>query len=64
MARIEFMQPRPRIQDWCVKIDGRAIGAVWKCGDSFRVSVGTTETAPTLDDAFKAAKKQIKALRL
>ena len=62
--KLEFVQPRPSIQDWRVKLDGRAIGSVWKCGDSFRVSVGTMATAPTLDDAFKVVKKQVKGLKL
>lgn len=64
MKRIEFVQPKPRIQDWHVRVDGHRIGSVWQCGESFRVSIARMETAASLDDAFKCARKQVKGLKL
>ncbi|MFZ4534979.1 hypothetical protein [Propionivibrio sp.] len=45
MPRIEFVQPKPRILDWRVQVDGRSIGSGWKCGEAFRVSIATMEAA-------------------
>lgn len=62
MARIEFIQPRPRIEDWRVKVDGRAIGAVWKAGEVYIASVRTAVKVATLEAAFKEARKQAKSI--
>lgn len=62
MIKIEFSQPKPRIEDWRVKLDGRTVGGVWRAGDGYLVSVSRKEQATTLDAAFKAARKQVQGL--
>ncbi len=61
-TKIEFIQPKPRIEDWRVKMNGQTIGSVWRCRDHYIASVKEPVRAPTLDDAFKAAKKQAKSI--
>lgn len=62
MTKIEFIQPKHRIEDWCVKLNGRTVGSVWRCGECYLVVISTKESAPTKDAAFKAARKQLKSL--
>jgi hypothetical protein len=64
MSRIEFERPNPRYVDWRDKVGGYIIGNVWKCGETFRVSIAKMETALSLEFVFKAAKKQVKGLKL
>lgn len=61
MTKIEFIQPKPQIEDWRVKLDGRTVGDVWRNGEGYLVSVSRKERATTLDAAFKAARKQIQS---
>ena len=58
--KITFIKPNPRRDDWRVALDGRNIGSVWRCGADYRASVSATETAPTLERAFKAARRQVR----
>jgi len=60
--KIEFVQPRPRIEDWRVKLNGLTVGSVWRCGDGYLVSVAVKQSAPTQAAAFKAARKQLRDL--
>jgi len=62
MIKIEFSQPKPRIEDWRIKMNGRTVGGVWRNGAGYLVSVSRKEQAATLDDAFKAARKQVQSL--
>ena len=62
MVKIEFFQPKPRIEDWRVKWNGHSVGSVWRAGADYLVSVSRKERAATLDAAFKAARKQVKGL--
>ena len=62
MIKIEFSQPKPRIEDWRVKMNGRTVGDVWRNGTGYLVSVSRKEQAATLDDAFKAARRQVQGL--
>ena len=64
MTKIEFIQARPRIEDWRVKLNGRTIGSVWRAGAGYLVSVSSKEQAATIDDAFKAAKKQVRRMNI
>jgi hypothetical protein len=60
--KFEYFKPNPRYDDWRVKVDGRTLGSVWLLKDTgeYMMSVITTERYPTLDAAFKEARKQIK----
>ena len=60
--KIEFTQPKPRVDDWRVKLNGAWIGSVWRVGDDYRVSVRSTVSAPTKEAAFKEARKQLRGL--
>ncbi|MCX7173400.1 MAG: hypothetical protein NT159_05665 [Proteobacteria bacterium] len=62
MNKIEFIQPKPRIEDWRVKLNGQSIGSVWRAGAGYFVSVSRNEQAATLDAAFRAARKQVQSL--
>ena len=62
MKRIEFTQPKPRIEDWRVKLDGRTIGLVWRAGSDYIVSVKTECRAATQEAAFKVARKQARSI--
>ena len=39
MVKIEFFQPKLRIEDWRVKMNGRTVGSVWRCGAGYLVDV-------------------------
>ena len=60
---VQFVQPKPRIEDWRVLWNGRAVGAVWRCGGVYRASVTSEQDAPTKEAAFKAARDQLRTLR-
>ena len=60
--KIEFMQSRPRIEDWRVKLNGQTVGSVWRCGDGYLVSVAVKQSASTQAAAFEAARKQLRDL--
>ena len=61
--RIEFKQPNQRREDWCVVLNGRTVGSVWRAGEGrYLVSCSTQEEAKSPDAAFKLARKQLKAL--
>lgn len=62
MAKIEFTQPKPRIEDWLVKLDGRTVGSVWRAGDCYITSVSSQCKLLTKDAAFKAARKMAKSI--
>lgn len=62
MARIEFIQPRPRIEDWRVKVDGRALVLFGRQGKSTIASVRTAVKVATLEAPFKVARKQAKSI--
>lgn len=62
MKKIEFAQPKPRIEDWRVKLDGRTVGSVWNTGKDYIAEVTCKVRAPTLEAAFKAARKQVKSI--
>lgn len=63
MIRIEFVQAKPRIEDWRVKLNGRAVGSVWRAGEGRYIANCThEEPAPTAEAAFKAARKQLKSI--
>ena len=61
--KIAFGQPKPRIEDWRVLLNGRTAGAVWRCGGAYRVSVTSEQDAPTKEAAFKAARDQLRTLQ-
>lgn len=60
--KIEFIQPKPRVEDWCVKLDGRTAGSVWRCRDHYIASITNQVRLATLDDAFKEARRQARAI--
>lgn len=60
--KIEFTQPKPRVEDWRVKLNGRTIGSVWRAGDHYITNLATTIHAPTKEAAFKAARQQAKSI--
>ena len=60
--KIEFLQPKPRVEDWRVRLDGRTVGSVWRAGGEYLVSVSTKVRCATKTDAFRAAQKQVRAL--
>lgn len=62
MAKIEFIQPEPGIEDWRVKWEGRFIGVVWRKGADYLAYVTREQSAPTRVAAFKEVRKQISEL--
>ena len=62
MQRVEFIQPKPRIEDWRVKFNGRTVGAVWLAGEYWIADVSTKCKTATKEEAFKAARKQAKSI--
>ncbi|MCC7269390.1 MAG: hypothetical protein IT468_01580 [Rhodocyclaceae bacterium] len=62
MAKIEFFQPKPRIEDWRVKLNGRTIGSVWRAGEAYITNVTGKAIAATKEAAFKVARKQAKSV--
>ena len=61
--KIEFFQPKSRIQDWVVRLDGRSIGSVWRAGEGRYVANCTrAESATTIEAAFKLARKQARSI--
>ena len=63
MTKIEFIQPKPRIEDWRVKFGGFTVGSVWRAGEGRYIANCTrAETAPTVEAAFKLARKQVKSI--
>jgi hypothetical protein len=60
--KIEFVQPKPRVEDWRVKVDGRTIGSVWRAGSDYITSVTTKCKSTSIDAAFKAARRQAKRI--
>lgn len=62
MVKIEFFQPKQRIEDWRVKMNGRTVGSVWRCGAGYLVDVSVKQSAATQEAAFKAARKQLRVL--
>ena len=62
--RIEFYQPKPRREDWRVKVNGMTLGLVWRDGDEYIASVKTKARFATKEQAFAAARKQVKSVAL
>ena len=62
MPRVEFIQPKPRIEDWRVKFNGRTVGSVWLAGDYWIADVTAKCKTATKEAAFKAARKQVKSI--
>lgn len=62
VPRIEFDQPKLRVEDWRVKLNGRTVGSVWRCDDGYLVSVLAKQSAPTQEATFAVAKKQLRRL--
>jgi hypothetical protein len=60
--KIEFIQPKPRIEDWRVKVDGRTVGSVWRAGENFIANVTHQINVATKDAAFTAAREQAKRI--
>lgn len=60
--RIEFKQPRPRLEDWRVMLDGKTVGSVWNAGPDFIVSVIRQERHPSREEAFRAARRQARSI--
>lgn len=61
--KIVFSQPKPRIEDWRVKLDGNTIGSVWRSGEGRYITNCTrAESAATVEAAFKLARKQVKSI--
>ncbi|MEO8343304.1 MAG: hypothetical protein ABI536_05745 [Gallionella sp.] len=60
MAKIEFIQPNPRVEDWRVKLDDRTIGNVWRAGKCYIADVTGKSKELTNEAAFSAARKQAK----
>ncbi len=58
MLKIEFIQPKPRVEDWRIQLNGRTVGSVWRAGDHYVTSLATTIHVPTKEAAFKAARQQ------
>lgn len=62
--RIEFYQPKPRYDDWRVKVNGMTLGLVWRDGDEYIASVKTKARFNTKEKAFAAARKQVKNIAI
>ena len=63
MTKIEFIQPKTRIEDWRVKFGEFTIGSVWRAGEGRYICNCThAETAATAEAAFKLARKQAKSI--
>lgn len=60
--KIEFIQPKPRIEDWRVKLDGRTIGMVWRAANYYVASVTHQRKELTKDAAFEAARKMARSI--
>jgi hypothetical protein len=60
--KIEFTQPKPRVEDWRVKVGGRTIGSVWRAGDHYIANIATAVRAPTKEAAFLVARQQAKGI--
>jgi hypothetical protein len=60
--RIEFKQPRPRVEDWRVTLGGRTVGSVWNAGPDYIVSVTPKERRPSREEAFQAARRQARSI--
>jgi len=60
--KIEFIQPKPRYEDWRVVLNGRTVGSVWKNGENFIANVTRPTTVATKVAAFTAARKQAKSI--
>ena len=60
--KVEFIQPKPRIEDWRVILDGRTAGSVWRCRDHYIANVTNQARLATLDDAFKEARRQARGV--
>ena len=63
MAKIELIQPKPRVEDWRVTLNGRTVGSVWRAGADYIASVSSQCRLPTKEAAFDAARKMAKAIR-
>ena len=63
MPRIQFIQPKPRIEDWRVQFGQFTIGSVWRAGEGRYICNCThSETAPSVEAAFKLARKQARSI--
>ncbi len=61
--KIEFYQPKPRIEDWRVRYGEFTLGNVWRAAEGrYIANCSHAETAPTADAAFKLARKQVKRI--
>lgn len=63
-SRITIERPKPRVEDWRIKLDGQTVGMVWRCRESYRASVDVEELADSYEDGVKKVKAQIKRLKL
>jgi hypothetical protein len=63
MAKIEFIKPYPRREDWRVTVNGSSYGSVWRHNKTGEYLVSNvTKRFATPEEAFKAARKQMKQL--
>ncbi len=62
MNKLEFIQPKPRNEDWRVVLNGRTVGNVWRAGENFIASVTHQIKVATKEAAFTAARKQSKSI--
>ena len=62
-TKIEFYHPKPRIEDWRVKLNGMTIGSVWRVAEGcYAASVAELHKFQTKAAAFKDARKQAKSI--
>lgn len=63
MPRIQFVQPKARIEDWRVRFGEFTLGSVWRAGEGrYIANCSHAETATTAEAAFKLARKQVKSI--
>ena len=63
MTKIEFIRPKPRIEDWRVKYGDFTLGNVWRAAEGrYIANCSHAETATTAEAAFKLARKQVKSI--